>query len=306
MDYVIYGKIIIDDVAFKDGRLIRSIVGGGGPQALFGARIWSESVGLLSRVGEDMPRAHLNVLSGMQADLSGVITVPGIPTPHKTTTIDEFENWFIGGLSVSREDWNRLLSVEIPLPGPYRQPKAIHLITEFPDEAIVREALAMREFGTVVSLEPLLFYNDPQIEEKMLALLPQIDVVGLEYESASRIAGEEDPVAIMKHWARLGARMVALRHGAEGSFGWDAEHDEIWHMPPVPTHVVDTAGAGNGYGGGLAVGWEKSRDARTATAYGAVSAMFLISRFGYPAVNQQLQSEAQRMLEQAIGRAEKL
>ena len=54
--YVIYGKIIVDDVVVKgtpgdwgQGSRVRSVLGGGGPQAAFGARLWSESVGFLSQ-----------------------------------------------------------------------------------------------------------------------------------------------------------------------------------------------------------------------------------------------------------------
>ncbi len=53
VDYVIYGKIIIDDIVVAGSRL-RSVLGGGGPQAAFGARLWNESVGFLSRSGGDL------------------------------------------------------------------------------------------------------------------------------------------------------------------------------------------------------------------------------------------------------------
>ena len=45
VDYVVYGKIIIDDIRLKNGNIIRNQLGGCGPQGAFGARVWDASVG---------------------------------------------------------------------------------------------------------------------------------------------------------------------------------------------------------------------------------------------------------------------
>ncbi len=48
------------------------------------------------------------------------------------------EEYLTGGLITSREDWARLLGEPLPLPPAYQQPRAIHLVTEFPEEPMVR------------------------------------------------------------------------------------------------------------------------------------------------------------------------
>src|SRR5215213_10056835 len=100
--YVIYGKIIIDDIAVKgtpgdwgpglpgdsgqgtpgdrgQGDRVRSVLGGGGPQAAFGARLWSDSVGFLSRSGGDLAAAHIDTLHALDVDLAGWSQFPDIP-----------------------------------------------------------------------------------------------------------------------------------------------------------------------------------------------------------------------------------
>ena len=80
MDVVVYGKIIIDDVRVADGSVVAGLLGGGGPQAVFGARLWGASVGLLSRAGADLSVRHRDALAALGADLSGVVFYPDLPT----------------------------------------------------------------------------------------------------------------------------------------------------------------------------------------------------------------------------------
>jgi hypothetical protein len=78
--YVIYGKIIIDDIRTSDGRLVQDVLGGGGPQGAFGARLWSDSVGLLSRSGRDINAGHTETIEGLGIDVSGWAKYPDILT----------------------------------------------------------------------------------------------------------------------------------------------------------------------------------------------------------------------------------
>src|SRR5918992_4156812 len=120
LEYVIYGKIIIDDIHLRDGGRVRSVLGGGGPQAAFGARLWSDSVGFLSRSGSDLAEAHVEVLRGLDIDLAGWHQFPDIPTPRTLMQYDE-EEYLTGGLLTSRDDWSRLLAQPVPLPLAYRR-----------------------------------------------------------------------------------------------------------------------------------------------------------------------------------------
>src|SRR5215213_7077606 len=153
VDYVIYGKIIIDDIVVAGSR-VRSVLGGGGPQAAFGARLWSDSVGFLSRSGSDLAAAQIDTLHALDVDLAGWSQFPDIPTPRTLMQYDE-EEYLTGGLITSRDDWARLLGEPLPLPPSYQHPRAVHLVTEFPEEPMVGAVLDLRKQGIIVSLEPL-------------------------------------------------------------------------------------------------------------------------------------------------------
>src|SRR6476620_5162558 len=96
LDYVIYGKIIVDAFHLQDGT-IRTALGGGGPQAAFGARLWSDAVGLLSRTGGDFEERYADELRGLDLDLAGWRQFADIPQPWARMVYDQDE-LMIGGL----------------------------------------------------------------------------------------------------------------------------------------------------------------------------------------------------------------
>jgi len=299
--FVIYGKIIIDDIVVAGSR-VRSVLGGGGPQAAFGASLWSDSVGFVSRSGSDLAAAHVNGLRGLDIDLAGWRQFSEIPTPRTLMQYDE-EEYLTGGLLTGRDEWLRLLGEPVPLPPSYQRPRAIHLVTEFPGEPIVDAALDLHRQGTIISLEPLTVTFSSLDWDRMLSLIGKVDVVAPDWPTASRQAADDDPKRVIHYWSRLGPAMIAVRHGARGSYVWSRDCDEAWHIPAVPTWVVDPTGAGNAYGGGLCVGWTATGDARQAGCYGAISAAMLVRQVGLPLMSSGLRHEAESLVEQTVAAA---
>lgn len=306
IDYAIYGKIIIDDIRVRDGSKVHGLLGGGGPQAAFGARLWSESVGLLTRTGNDFDENHAATLRRLRVDLAGWRQVPDVPTPRVLLQYDADEYLDDSGLVTSQEDWLRLLSVPLDLPAAYARARAVHLVTEFPEEPMVSTALDMQARGALFSLEPLPERSAGTDWDRMLALIANVDIVCPDWPSAMVVAETADPARVVEHWSGLGPACVAIRHGALGSYVWGRDRDEAWHIPAVLTEAVDPTGAGNAYGGGLCVGWTETRDARVAGCYGAISASMLVRQVGLPPMSEDLQDEARSLVEQTIAAASQL
>ena len=314
--YVVYGKIIIDDIVVKEtrhskgldreqGSRVRSVLGGGGPQAAFGTRLWSDSVGFLSRSGSDLSAAHIDTLGALDVDLTGWRKFPDIPTPRTLMQYDE-EEYLTGGLITSRDDWARLLGEPLQLPPAYQHPRAIHLVTEYPEEPMVGAALELRRQGTVVSLEPLTVTFSGLDWDKMLALFSKVDVVTPDWPTASGQAADDDPKRVLQYWSKFEPATIAIRHGARGSYVWSRQSGEAWHIPAVPTRVLDPTGAGNAYGGGLCVGWTATGDARQAGCYGAISAAMLVRQVGLPPMSTELWHEAESLIKETVSTSRRL
>ncbi|HUF36989.1 MAG TPA: carbohydrate kinase family protein [Anaerolineales bacterium] len=311
VDYIVYGKIIIDDIRLKSGEIVRGVLGGGGPQGAFGVRLWADHVGFMSRSGTDIEPHFVDDLRKLDIDLSGYVQYEKIRTPRSSMFYDE--NEYIDHsrrkgpvMVVTREEFLELLHQRLTLPGHFRTPRAVHLITEFANEPMVLDALALRAEGAVFSLEPIIDFRTWSNKEEIKALLPQCDIATPDWPAASGWAESDDPLAVMKYWSKLGARMVAVRHGEHGSYAWDRDHDRIYHIPATPVNVIDVTGAGNAYGGGLCCGWVETRDALKAACYGAVSAWFLVGRVGLPEMDLPLRARAGELFEQTLENAREL
>lgn len=300
IDYVVYGKIIIDDVRLIDGSFVRSVLGGGGPQAAFGIRLWADSVGFLSRSGTDIEDEHVESLKRLGIDLQGWVQYDDIPTARTLMQYDEKQYLLDGYMITSREDWDRLLAQVLPLPATYTSPKLVHLVTEYHNEPMVGTALALQEKGAILSVEPLVNYRNWGNKDSILELIRQAEVVSPDWPSASGIADSADPRTVMRYWARLGPSVVAVRNGPDGSYLWGRDHDQICHIPAVPVEVVDPTGAGNCYSGALAAGWSLTKDSITAACYGAVAASFLVRQLGMPPMSAELRDEAHALLTQTL------
>ncbi|KAA3646693.1 MAG: carbohydrate kinase family protein [Chloroflexi bacterium] len=305
VDYVVYGKIIIDDIRLKSGEIVRGVLGGGGPQGAFGLRLWADKVGFMTRSGTDIEEQYVDDLGKLDIDLAGYVQYEKIRTPRSSMFYDEneyIENQEREGpvMVVTREEFLELLNQRLTLPEHYRTPKAVHLITEFANEPMALDALELREKGATYSLEPIIDFREWTNKEEMLKAFPKVDIISPDWPSASGIAKSDDPLTVMKYWSKLGARAVTVRHGEHGSYAWDRAHDRIYHIPATPVEVVDVTGAGNSYGGGWCYGWTETGEARQAACYGAVSAWFLVGRVGLPTMNDELRNQAYILLERTL------
>lgn len=306
LDVVICGKIIIDDIRARDGTIFRGVLGGGGPQAAFGARLWSPTVGFLSRAGTDLGGAYRRALEQLQIDRDGIAAYADLPTLRGSLMAYDRHEYMVdrraetGRSVVHRQQWTEMLARPLTLPPAYREPRAMHLVTEYADEPMVQHARALRARGALFSLEPLIDYRAWTNREEMVALLRHVDLVTPDWPSASGIAGSTEPRRVVDYWARLGPRLVAIRHGHHGSYVWDGDHDRCWHIPAVPVPVVDPTDAGNSYGGGLCAGWIATAEARAAGAHGAVAASFLVERVGLPALSGHVREAARARLKAAL------
>jgi sugar/nucleoside kinase (ribokinase family) len=303
--FLVYGKIIIDDIRLSTGEIVAGKLGGGGPQAAFGMRLWHDDVALLTRSGNDLDAGHLRALQDLDVDLSGWVRYDDLSTPHGLLEYDEHE-YHGRGLVTSTANWSRLLSRPLTLSARHRQAACIHLVTEFAHEPMVESARELWRNGALFSLEPIFDNHSCPDRLALLDLARQVQIVTPDWPSASTLAGSERPADVLRYWAALGPEAVAIRHGAHGSYVWDRRHGQAWHIPILPIHAIDPTGAGNAYGGGWCIGWWRSHDSRLAGCYATVAAALMVSQAGMPPLDAEHRQRAQSLLEIAQQQATRI
>jgi len=114
------------------------------------------------------------------------------------------------------------------------------------------------------------------------AALPLVDIVSPNNLEAGLIYGLDDPADLVRAMLDDGARVVALRQGADGSLAARADQPGLIHLPAVPVaEIVDQTGAGNAYCGGFLAGWlATGGDLLAAACYGGTAASFALEVTG--------------------------
>ncbi len=294
VDYVAFG-IILDDIVFPDGETEMGQLGGGGPQAAFGMRIWSDRVGLVAGVGRDLPEGARRWLDQAGIDPAGM-RVTDTPTARAWQVMEadgrRTQVFRVPGRVIG-EQLGRTME-RIPLE--YRSARGFHygVHPDQPDLAFTRE---LGGLGGLVSIEP--FKNADRMPDRasLEALVSAAPLFSPNLAETWSLVGRGEPVEVLRRLAEAGARTIALRMGSEGALVFDAERGRAVHVPPVPVTVVDPVGAGNAFCGGFLVGWADTRDVATAGTCGAVSASFLVEQVGIPAFEERLRREARRRFE---------
>jgi sugar/nucleoside kinase (ribokinase family) len=266
-------------------------------------RLWSDSVGLITRSGADLEPHLVAALEGLGLDLSGWRRYDDLPTPRGLVEYDDHERMLDHGLVTDRGAWFELLGRPLALSEAHLGAECIHLITEFGREPMAEAAHAMRRAGALLSLEPIFEPHSCPDRPALLDLARKVDIVTPDWPAASSLAGSDDLAEVLRFWAGLGPRAVAIRRGSHGSYVWDAAGRRFWHIPPLPVAVVDPTGAGNAYGGGWCVGWHRTHDARRAGCYGAASAATILSHAGMPDLDGPTHRRAAELFELALGLA---
>jgi sugar/nucleoside kinase (ribokinase family) len=293
VDFVAFG-IIIDDIVFPDGRTEMGVLGGGGPQAAFGMRLWADRVGLVSGVGKDLPEAVPAWFDACGIDTEG-LRVTDFPTARAWQVMEtdgrRTQIFRISGEAVGMQV-GRSLAV---LPESYRQARGYHFGIH-PDEPAEGFTRDLHRLGRTVSVEPFKEALKPASESSLRELFETIEIYSPNLSEARSLLGLEAPEELVRRFAELGVRTLALRMGSAGSLVYSVKTGHSQHVPAVPTQLVDPVGAGNAYCGGFLVGWQDTGDVLTAGRWGSVAASFLVEQVGIPIVNPERKTEAQRRL----------
>lgn len=289
VDFVAFG-IVIDDILHPDGSTSLGLLGGGGPQAAFGMRLWSNSVGLYARAGPDLPPETLAWLDLAGIDRRGV-QLNHLPTPRAWQVLAA------GG--ERRQEWQSSPDVNASqlrrtiedLPADYRAARGFH-IGIHPNHFNLDFAAHLHRLGSLVSLETFKRAEPALKRAQAEAIFRSVEIISPNLAEAASLVGEGSPQEILLRMGRLGARVISLRLGMDGSLLSADGGRHCLHMPALPVNPAHPVGAGNAFCGGFLVGWCLHQDIRTAGLYATVAASFLLEQDGLPELSAGLQAEA--------------
>jgi len=299
IDFAAIAGLIIDDIVLPTGATRMGVPGGSGTHSVWGMRIWSDSVGLIASYGSDCP---LEILAAF--DQAGVVLHRAQDNPEPTPRcwqVFEFDQHRTEIFRTSETDFYRLQPTLADIPAAWQHAAGFHLLHEAKDMPMFAHFLRAGGVGCLLAEPPPTDFTREHLDE-FSAFLPLVDIFSPNWEESTQLLGIDDPESIVSRFLAMGAPVVALRMGEDGSLV--ATRRQHWRIPAVRVPVVDVTGAGNSYCGGFLVGFVHTGDPYVGGLYGAVSASFTIEQFGLPTVDHTTPEQAEerrRALESSHG-----
>lgn len=272
-----FGNFTIDDVVLPDGTERPGCTGGDALYATLAARALSPSAELVAPVGHDFPAAiRASIMARGLSDAG--MAARDRPTLHNR--VEYFGNgdrrWT---LFATEEEFDILSPLPADLPADWRGAQGF-LVLAMTLAAQERLVADLSTTGRPVALDPQEDYISGN-EDRLLALIEQVDLFLPSAEEVRRLLGTEDWAAAARQLAALGPRVVVIKLGEAGALVHDAATGQQTHVPAVPVPaVVDTTGAGDSFCGAFMAHWLAFRDPLAAARAGAGAAAVTVQGYG--------------------------
>ncbi len=271
-------NLIIDDVLTYDGKMFLGQIGGAGPHALAGCRIWEERpLGFIANAGSDFHQFK-PTFDTLKIDISGLHY-------FKEQSSCAWQLFQPGGVRV--QIWKYPdIGVKAAYPDfenldkKFRLARGYHIVWNGDYSELLTLLCEIRENNAEATIlyEPTLA-DIKKREPEYRKIFNEIDVFSPNLLESFEITGLNNVESILEKYLKWGCRHIALRCGEQGSYWRSADGPTIF-VPVAESHIVDQTGAGNAYNGGLLYGLAYEYPIEKTLAKAAVSASFEMEQFG--------------------------
>jgi sugar/nucleoside kinase (ribokinase family) len=278
-DLVVLSHILNETIRYVDGRTLGPVLGGPGSYTPVTAARLGARVGIVAKIGRDMPRELLQPIFEAGVDTAGLIIEPvGCvnvliyhPDGHKTL---EF---------VTKPSPLALQDV----PEEYRQADIIYCGSGMwePPLAVVR---ALCRPGTKLAAD-IGGYGGAHLDVRhhtggydgfLRELLPYLHIAKASREDCKTLFIDshltpEESARLLVAW---GAQVGIITLGGDGAVVATADH--VFNIPPFTRKAIDATGAGDVFSAGFLVHYHKHGDARGAGVFASATAALVCERTG--------------------------
>ncbi|MCL6454882.1 MAG: 5-dehydro-2-deoxygluconokinase [Alicyclobacillus sp.] len=280
------GRVIVDLYANEIGvplhqvSSFRKYLGGSAGNTAVGLARYGAAVGLISRVGQDdfgtFLRTRLKTegvdthMVGTDLEHPTALAFAALYPPNDSEVLFYRKPCADNGLSISDLDLDRLAEARMLV-------VACSALAVSPAREAALAALEINRLSGGVNVldidwRPGFWTGTREAHLYYWTALRQADVVLANEPELAFVGGSQDPVTSAQKLLQAGVREVVAKRGGDGVLYFGP--DGMLRVPAVRVEVINTLGAGDGFGAaytfGLLQGWSVERRLRFATAAGAI------------------------------------
>lgn len=264
---LIVGTVALDSVKTPFGSL-KSGLGGSASYAATACSFFSDS-SIVSIIGEDFPKEHLEFLASRK------ISLEGLQKKGKTFRWEGFYEFDMNEAKTIKTELNSLLDIEAVVPE--RHQNATHVFLANIDPEVQLGIIRQMKNPILIVMDTMNFWITSKKKE-VLATMKEADIVVMNEGEARQLFETVNLSLAAKKALALGPNAVIIKKGEHGALLFTS--DKHFSAPSYPLEVVkDPTGCGDSFGGAF-IGYlarEEKHDEKTlrrAIVYGSVVASF--------------------------------
>ena len=271
IDVVICGSVGLDDIKTPFGE-VKGALGGSASYSSVAASYFAKP-GMVSIVGEDFPKKHLDVFESKEINLDG------LAREGKTFRWQGFYEFDMNDAKTLKTELNSLEHLSATLPDSYADAPFLFLANSDPD---VQIAMINKLPKALKVLDTMNFWIKIK-RERLAEAMGMVDIVVMNDAEARRFCDEVNLVKAAKQILALGPTYVIIKKGEHGALLFSK--DSCFNAPGYPLEALkDPTGAGDSFAGAM-IGYlakERATDEKTlrkAVVYGSTVASFCAEDF---------------------------
>jgi len=291
-ELVVLGNLLVDDLAFSDGRTRMAEPGGAVLYAALAARLWNISVGAASVRGDDYPAWAWDALRARGVDLAGVRAL-GRPGLRTWLLYEERLRQVVHRLE--RPSHAEVSPGAADIPSDWRAARVFHIAPmPLPVQRELVASLSTIE-GSFVSLDPYELFRRDTLDA-WRDVLPGVDALFVSEDELLVGSGAEGALAVLLPVAGERLRAVAFKGGVRGGLLYERSSGRRVPWSARSAAVVDPTGAGDAFAAGVIAGWLRGEPAERALQRGIVGASFALEAWGPRRLIETTAAEAEARL----------
>jgi len=274
---LIVGTVAFDAIETPFGKTDK-ILGGSAPYIGLSASQFNVESAIVSVVGGDFPKDHLELLRNHNIDISAVEIIPSGKTFFWS---GRYHNDMNTRDTLSTE-LNVLSDFQPVVPADYKDASVVVLGNLHPlVQSSVLDQITNED--ALIILDTMNFWMVNTLED-LMEVIKRVDIITINDEEARQLSGQSSLVAAARNIHEMGPKYVVIKKGEHGALLFN--DDNVFFAPALPLEeVFDPTGAGDTFAGGFAGFLTKTNDfsfenMKNAVVYGSALASFCVEKFG--------------------------
>ncbi|MEK6949287.1 MAG: PfkB family carbohydrate kinase [Nanoarchaeota archaeon] len=267
VDLVIFGTVALDSLETPFGKA-DNVLGGSASYASIAASFFSKP-GILSIIGKDFPKEHLDFFNKRGIDTSGIIV------GEKTFRWQGYYEYDMNEAKTLRTELNSLESYKVKVPESYKNVKYLFLGNMDPDLQL--NVINSIKKPKLIVMDTMNFWIQNK-KEQLFKTIKKADILVFNDGEARQLFNTPNLIKAANEALKLVSKAVIIKKGEHGALLFcDKKH---FSAPSYPLeNIKDPTGCGDSFGGALAGYLAKTKDLseknlRKAVVYGSVVASY--------------------------------